>query len=122
METYKKIPEQALNTYYEKSYGLFSGGQTEVATVKFCQSIAHRVADEQWHPEQKGKTLNSGEYQMEIPYNSDNPSELIKDLLALGNNAEVLSPDSLRFAMYQHLKNALAKYEKNSSKYKEKRI
>ena len=39
--------------------------------VKFCRSIAHRIADEQWHPEQKGRTLPSGEYEMEIPYNLD---------------------------------------------------
>lgn len=110
-EKYKSLPEQELNAYYQTSYGLFSGGKVDIATVRFCQSIAHRVADEQWHPDQRGKMLSSGEYEMEIPYNLDSPDELIKDILAQGNSAEVIAPTSLRSIIHEALVQTLAKYD-----------
>lgn len=47
------IEENKLDTHYTSSYGIFAGKPTHTALLKFNNTVARWVADEQWHPKQK---------------------------------------------------------------------
>ena len=55
--------------YYASSYGIFGGQADKVAVLRFTRERARWVADEVWHPEQQGKWLEDGTYELKIPYN-----------------------------------------------------
>ena len=52
------------------------------------------MADETWHPRQRGELDATGRYVLEIPYADD--GELVMDVLRYGADVEVLSPPELR--------------------------
>jgi predicted DNA-binding transcriptional regulator YafY len=66
------------------------------------------VAEEQWHPQQQGRMLDDGSYELHIPY--ADPRELVMDILKHGAEVEVISPKPLRETVMQHLRSALARY------------
>jgi len=66
------------------------------------------VADERWHPQQQGRFLPDGSYQLEIPYHR--ADELILDILRYGPDVEVLAPPELRQEVAERLQRAAAIY------------
>ncbi len=88
------VDEVTLNEHYKTSYGIFSGTPTKRAILKFNEKVAKWVAEEQWHPDQKGQFDIDGCYELEIPYRD--PRELIQDILKFGPDVEVLKPEQLR--------------------------
>jgi len=90
------------------SYGIFSGEATEVAVLRFTPKAARWAADEEWFPDQQGRWLEDGSYELAIPYG--NPVELIMDICRYGPEVEVLSPDSLRRTVTDRLKQAFDQY------------
>lgn len=52
------------------------------------------VATERWHPNQKGKFLADGSYQLKVPYNDDR--ELMMDIMKHGAMVQVIEPQELR--------------------------
>ena len=105
----REIAPAVLNAYSDASYGIFSGQVEQTATLGFNAKRARWVADETWHPEQKGQMLDDGSYQLEVPYG--NPTELIMDILKYGPDVEVVAPESLREQVANALREALKKYE-----------
>lgn len=97
-----------LDAYFADAYGIFAGPATKTATLRFSQDQARWVADEQWHPQQRGRSLPDGRYELVLPYG--HPAELIMDILRYGPDVEVLAPDDLRAAVAQRLEQALAQY------------
>ncbi|WP_444997720.1 helix-turn-helix transcriptional regulator [Aliikangiella sp. IMCC44359] len=93
---FKKIDPLELDQYFEKNYGIYAGGSVEYATIVFSRTIAYRVAAEEWHPEQKGRFLKDGSYELVLPYNQTHPEELIQDIMSLSEHAEVVKPVQLR--------------------------
>ena len=63
------IAEAELDAHYASSYGIFGGRADKVAVLLFTRERARWVADEVWHPEQQGKWLEDGSYELRIPYN-----------------------------------------------------
>ncbi|QSA96044.1 YafY family protein [Methylococcus sp. EFPC2] len=102
------ISDPELDAHYAASYGIFAGPAQTVAQLRFSAECARWVADEHWHPQQRGTWLPDGRYQLEIPYG--NPTELIMDILKHGPDVEVIAPPELRTAVITRLKSALEKY------------
>jgi predicted DNA-binding transcriptional regulator YafY len=104
----RDIPEAELDAHYASSYGIFGGQADTVALLRFTKERARWVADEVWHPEQQGKRLEDGGYELRIPYN--NPRELVMDILREGANVIVVEPPSLVEEVSSQLKGALERY------------
>lgn len=102
------IDDKKLDAHYASSYGIFSGKPTHTAVLKFSQAIAKWVAEEQWHPQQKGQFGLDGSYELQIPYRD--ARELMMDILKYGAEVEVLSPAALRNQIQQQLAAAINHY------------
>ena len=81
-----------------------------VAVLLFTRARARWVAEEIWHPEQQGKRLEDGGYELRIPYN--NPRELVMDILRYGPDVLVIEPHSLVEEVKSQLSGALGRYSK----------
>ncbi len=105
----KSIAEPTLAKYYDGGYGIFGGTRQTWAKLKFNPTSARYVAVEQWHPQQKGKFIKGGYYQLEVPY--ANATELIMDIMRHGSDVEVQAPASLRKAVIAKVRDTLAIYQ-----------
>ncbi len=103
------IAEEKLDTHYTESYGIFAGQPKHTAHLRFTSRAARWVADEQWHPQQRGNVLANGSYELRIPYND--PRELIMDILKYGPDVEVVGPTGLREQVVDKLNTALSRYK-----------
>jgi predicted DNA-binding transcriptional regulator YafY len=102
------VPEKQLDEHYASSYGIFAGKPKHTTVLRFTPERARWVADEHWHPQQQGRFLEDGSYELRIPYSD--PRELVMDILKHGADVEVISPKPLREAVMQRLRTALARY------------
>lgn len=102
------IDEAELDRVLGSSYGIFSGEPNAVAEIAVSAKQARWVADEQWHPQQATEWLDDGRYLLKVPYSQ--PWELLGDIMRLGAEAEVLSPEPLRELLKQQLHTALGQY------------
>jgi predicted DNA-binding transcriptional regulator YafY len=66
------------------------------------------VADERWHSKQKSQFLKDGTYELKVPYSDSR--ELIMDILKYGADVKVVEPESLRKAVAETLRAAMANY------------
>ena len=102
------VPEKLLDAHFASSYGIFAGRPLHQAVLRFTSERARWVADEHWHPEQKGTFLEDGSYELQILYSDSR--EMVMDILKHGAEVQVVSPDSLREEVILQLKIALARY------------
>ncbi|MBI3479781.1 MAG: WYL domain-containing protein [Nitrosomonadales bacterium] len=107
-QTAQDIAAEKLDAHFATSYGIFAGVPKHTAVLRFTPERARWVADEHWHPQQQSSTLEDGSYELRIPYSD--PRELVMDILKHGADVEVISPESLRNAVAEHLQNALGRY------------
>jgi predicted DNA-binding transcriptional regulator YafY len=63
---------------------------------------------EQWHPQQQGRWLDDGSYELRLPYVDE--TEMVMDVLRQGPQVQVLSPASLRQRVRQRHAQAAALY------------
>jgi proteasome accessory factor C len=105
----KDIPEKDLDTHFASSYGIFAGKPKHTVRLIFTPERARWVAEEQWHPQQQGRVLEDGSYELCFPYSD--PRELVMDILKHGAEVEVIEPESLRELIKVHLQSALGKYQ-----------
>lgn len=102
------IPDSQLDAHFADGYGIFAGEARHTAVLRFTPERARWVADEIWHPRQQGKWLETGEYELRIPY--ADPRELIMDILRHAPEVEVIAPATLRQHVMEHLRAALQKH------------
>ena len=76
------MPEEQLDEHYASAYGIFGGKADKVAVLVFTAERARWVADERWHPQQEGRWLEDGRYELRIPYRE--ARELVMDVLRHG--------------------------------------
>ncbi|MHB1529963.1 MAG: helix-turn-helix transcriptional regulator [Acidiferrobacteraceae bacterium] len=112
-ERAKDISEERLNRYFTESYGIFSGRPKRKAILSFSPERARWVAEELWHPQQKGRFEND-HYILEIPYSDDR--ELVLDILKHGSDVEVLRPNSLRKRVLEQYLRAVEQYQGATSR------
>lgn len=89
----KNVPNKELDVVLGSGYGIFSGKNVQWATLLFSPEVARWVSNERWHPNQKGRLLVDGSYELKIPYSKD--TELLMDILKYGTGVKVMSPASL---------------------------
>ena len=92
----------------QATFGIFSGPPIDTAILRFTPERARWVADEQWHPDQQGRFLNDGSYELLVPYSDSR--ELLLDILKYGPDVEVLGPEPLREETRLRLWAALQRY------------
>ena len=86
--------EKSLDTVLGAGYGIFSGKDVRWATLRFTPERARWVAGERWHPQQQGRVLADGSYELKLPYSKD--PELLMDILKFGADCTVVAPKELR--------------------------
>lgn len=92
----------------DAGYGIFAGGVPQWATLRFTPQAAAWISREEWHPDQQGRWLDDGSYELRLPF--VDPTELVMDVLRQGEQVQVLSPASLARAVAQRLRSAAALY------------
>ena len=105
----RDIPEKKLDAHFASGYGIFAGAPKHTAVLRFTPERARWVAEEQWHPQQQGRVLDDGSYELRIPYSD--PRELVMDVLKHGAGVEVIEPVELQREVLEQLRQATAKYE-----------
>ena len=75
--------------------------------TRFPQAAAW-ISREQWHPEQRGRWLDDGRYELVLPYSDE--TELVMDILRQGSQVRVLAPASLQARVAAQLEAAASLY------------
>ncbi|MFM2007086.1 MAG: hypothetical protein RLZZ09_2741, partial [Pseudomonadota bacterium] len=104
-----EIDKPALDAEFKNAYGIYGGVPSHVAVLRFSPAAARWVADEEWHPEQRGSFDPDGSYRLEVPYSQ--PTELLMDVLRHSHHVEVLEPLELRRALQSKLQKAILQYQ-----------
>lgn len=104
----KDVPERELDRVLGAGYGIFSGEATRTARLRFSPERSRWVAQETWHPHQRGAREADGSWLLEVPYSND--PELVMDILRYGPDVEVLEPAELREAVAARLAEAARRY------------
>jgi len=99
---------RALLKQFHRGYGLSLGEPVAVAVLRFSGGEAESVAAQSWHPEQSGRYLDDGRFELRLPYSRR--AELVRDVLACGPDVEVIAPDSLRREVARRHAEAAAVY------------
>lgn len=104
----KDVAMRQVQAEMDAGYGIFAGGTRRLAVLRFSPQAAPWISHEEWHPEQQGRWLDDGSWELTLPYVDE--TELVMDLLRQGEQVQVLAPDSLREAVRRRLQAALAVY------------
>lgn len=105
----REVSDARLDAAFNASYGIFSGRQIRWARLRFAPERARWVANEQWHPQQRGRWDESGHWLLDVPY--ADPRELVKDILQHVPDVEVLGPPGLRQEVRQRLEQGLRRLD-----------
>ena len=92
----------------DAGYGIFGGKASQWATLRVTAQAAQWVSREEWHPDQQGRWLDDGAYELKIPFADE--TELVMDVLRQGAQVEVIGPPSLRKLVADRLQEALVIY------------
>lgn len=103
-----EVSHEVLNLWTDAAYGIFNGPGRNLAVLKFAPERARWAAEECWHPKSSGTFLPDGSYELRLPYS--NPTELMSDVMRLGDEVEVLAPPELRGAVAEALTRAARRY------------
>lgn len=103
------LPDSELDAHYATSYGIFGGKADKEAVLVFSAERARWVADEIWHPEQKGRYLEDGRFELRVPYKDSR--ELCMDIMRHGPHVQVIEPEELRREVRNLLRQALDLYK-----------
>lgn len=109
-DTAIETDEKQLDQYFNQSFGIFSGSPQHTAILNFTPERARWVAEENWHPDQQGRYLADGTYELHIPYSDHR--ELVMEILKYGPDVEVIAPEQLREEVARRHLSAAKKYQK----------
>jgi predicted DNA-binding transcriptional regulator YafY len=104
----KDVPMKRVQTEMDAGYGIYAGGEQRWARLVFNARAAPWASREEWHPQQQGRWLDDGSYELRLPYVDD--TELVMDLLRQGDQVRVLEPPALARAVHERLRAAAALY------------
>lgn len=104
----KDVPDKELDEELSSGYGIFAGQSLKWARLLFTPERARWVSQEVWHSNQRGRILENGHYELEVPYSDDR--ELIMDILKYGSGVIVESPNSLKLLVIAELDKSIKRY------------
>ena len=104
----KDLDPDQLRLSMQRGYGIFGGAIKGWAKLKFSPERSRWVKNEEWHPEQKSAIDADGSYTLEVPYSDER--ELVGDILKYGKDVQVLSPQSLKKTIKEHVLEVIKKY------------
>jgi len=104
----KEVPLKQVEHEMDGGYGIYAGTKTQWATLLFQPQAAQWVSREQWHPEQRGRWLSDGCYEMKLPY--ADATEIAMDIMRHGDQAQVIEPHPLAAQVGAALQRAGAAY------------
>jgi predicted DNA-binding transcriptional regulator YafY len=107
-----EIDEDQLRDHFTGSFGIFAGHPNQEAVLEFSRESARWVSEERWHPDQQGRLLADGTFELRLPYSDQR--ELVMEILRYGPDVRVMAPPELQQAVRQRLRQALGVYEKNN--------
>jgi predicted DNA-binding transcriptional regulator YafY len=106
----KDVAMKQVQAEMDSGYGIYAGGQVRQARLEFSAQAAQWISREQWHPQQQGRWLPDGRYELVLPYVDE--TELVMDILRQGEQVQVRAPAALRDAVRRRLAQALAEYDR----------
>lgn len=105
----RDVDSKRLDQALMPGYGLFAGEARAHAKLIFSKECAEWVSEETWHPNQQGRFLDDGRYELILPYSDSR--ELLGEILRHGQHVRVASPESLVREVRNALALALKAYE-----------
>jgi predicted DNA-binding transcriptional regulator YafY len=105
----KDVAMKQVEAEMDAGYGIYAGGTRQWAVLRFSPQAAPWISREEWHPEQQGRWLDDGGYEMKLPYVDE--TELVMDVLRQGEQAKVLAPPALVQAVRRRLEAGARQYE-----------
>ncbi len=93
-ETFTPRPRHEWLPHLEGAYGIFQGGRTETAIIRFAPARAPWIKEQLWHPDQSQEETPDGGLLLTLPV--ADYREIKLRLLQFGAEAEVLQPPGLR--------------------------
>ncbi len=106
----RDVGSDLLDQILMPGYGLFAGEARAHAKLIFSKERAEWVSEETWHPDQQGRFLDDGEYELVVPYSDSR--ELLGEVLCHGQHVRVESPESLVLEVREALSCALQAYDR----------
>ena len=98
LDSFFKLPADFdLEKHLGQGMGIFSGGKARSFKIRISPRGARWVEEDPWHPQQKIDKQPDGEVILTVEAHHD--LEIIPRVLALGSEAEILSPVSCRKAV-----------------------
>ena len=104
----REVAMKRVQEAMDAGYGIYAGGEQRWAVLVFNPQAARWASHEEWHPEQQGRWLDDGSFEMRLPYVDD--TELVMDVLRQGDQLRVVSPPELVQAVKARLQAAAALY------------
>lgn len=104
-----EVSDLTLDAFFHASYGIFAGMRVRWARLRFSPERARWVANEEWHPDQKGRWDRAGHWLLDVPY--ADPRELLMDILRHVPDVQVLGPPGLRNEVVRRLREGLTQYD-----------
>ena len=104
----KDVAMRQVEAEMDTGYGIYAGGTRQEASLRFSAQAAPWISREEWHPDQRGRFLADGSFELLLPYVDE--TELVMDILRQGEQVQVMAPDSLRQAVQRRLAAALKVY------------
>lgn len=108
----KDVAMKQVEAEMDAGYGIYAGGTRQWATLRFSPQAAPWISREEWHPEQQGRWLDDGSYELQLPYVDE--TELVMDVLRQGEQARVLAPPALAQAVQRRLQAAALQYTEDA--------
>jgi predicted DNA-binding transcriptional regulator YafY len=98
-----------LEQHLGQGIGIFSGGKARDFKIRITARGARWVLEDPWHSDQKVDHQKDGSIVLTVPAHHD--LEIIPRVLALGSEAELISPASCRRAIAAIVKSLADKYQ-----------
>jgi predicted DNA-binding transcriptional regulator YafY len=110
---FKPREEFDLEQHLQQSMGMFAGKETKKFKIKISAYAAPWVEEDPWHPEQEVKRHADGSITLTVKASHD--LEVIPRILALGTEAELLSPVASRRLIAETIRDMRKSYENASA-------
>jgi predicted DNA-binding transcriptional regulator YafY len=108
-QRFEKPDDFDLESHLGRSLGIFAGGKAADFRIRISAHAAPWVIEDPWHAGQHVERLDGGEIILTVK--AAHELEIIPRVLALGSEAEVLSPASCRRNLANMVRAMAAKYE-----------